>query len=118
MAILTLNGADMPTPTSLTVHLEDAGFTAQRALSGNALVTRAAVKRRIEIYWAYLTPSHIRLLLSAAAQDEELSLSYPDPLTGDIRQMNAYSAARRVEMKRMRSDGPVWTGVQMTFIEC
>ena len=118
MAIFTLNGVSMPAPTTMSMHLEDAVFSARRALSGEALVSRAALKRRIDAYWAYLSPENLRLLLENAAQDTPCTLTYPDPITGDMRQMTAYSTARRVDMKRMQGASPVWTGVQMTFTEC
>ena len=118
MAIFTLNGVSMPAPTTLSMHMEDACFSARRALSGEAIVSRAALKRRIEAYWAYLSPDNLKLLLANAAQDAPCTLTYPDPLTGSTRQMSAYSSARRVDMKRMQGSQPVWTGVQMTFIEC
>jgi len=118
MAILTLNGAEMPAPATLNIHMEDAGAAVQRALSGKALYERAALKRRIEAYWAYLTNDEMQLLLRHAAQDTPCLMTFPDPLTGETLALNAYSVTRRMELKRMRGSHPVWTGVHVTFVEC
>lgn len=118
MALLAINGADMPAPTTLHVSLEDQAFSSKRALDGAALVTRAAVKRRVEAYWAYLPETDLQTLLTAAAMGSALfTLSYPDPVTGDTRQMTAYSLNRSVGLMQMRGGAPVWTGVRIAFME-
>ena len=118
MAVFTVNGADFPAPTTLSVSLEDAGAFVRRALSGTAHISRAALKRRIEAYWAYLAPESLQLLLLAAAQNANCTISYPDPLTGDLQSLQVYAAARRMDLTRMREGTPVWTGIKITFAEC
>jgi len=118
LAILTVNGADVPAPTTLSVYMEDAGGATQRAINGELLVSRAAVKRRMEAYWAYVAPDQLRTLLENALQSTPVTVSYPDPVTGQDRQMNAHCKLRRMDMKRLQGASPVWTGVQMTFTEC
>lgn len=117
MAVFTVNGADFPAPTTLSVQLDDAGASVRRSVSGAALISRTALKRRIEAYWAYLVPESLQTLL-AAAQNAACDISYPDPLTGNMQSLHVYSAARRMDLTRMRDDIPVWTGVKITFIEC
>lgn len=118
MAILQINGADMPAPTTLSIRLEDVSPGVKRALSGAAQVSRAGVKRRVEAYWAYLPPGDLEKLLTACAMGEALfTLTYPDPVTGEARQMTAYSAERVVGLNRMNGASPVWTGVRVTFME-
>lgn len=118
MAILTVNGADVPAPTTLSVYMEDAGGATQRAINGELLVSRTAVKRRMEAYWAYVAPDQLRTLLENALQSTPVVVSYPDPVTGQDRQMHAHCTLRRMDMKRLQGASPVWTGVQMTFTEC
>lgn len=118
LAILTVNGAEIPAPATLSVYMEDAGGVTQRSVSGALLVSRAAVKRRIEAYWAYLTGEKLRLLLESALQTTPVTVAYPDPVTGQTQQMPAHCTLNRMDMKRFQGENPVWTGIQMTFTEC
>ena len=65
MAMLTLNGAALPDPSVLSVELQDALLSARRTLSGAASVSRAAVKRRVRCYWAYMPAAQLAAMLSA-----------------------------------------------------
>ena len=118
MAILTVNGTALPAPTTLSVYLEEVGGAVQRAISGDLLVSRAAVKRRIEAYWAYVAPENLQTMLENALQTTPTPVSYPDPVTGQTQHMQAHCTLQRMDMKRLQGDKPVWTGVQMTFTEC
>ena len=118
MAILTVNGANLPAPATLSVYLEEAGGSAQRAINGTLLVSRAAVKRRIEAYWAYVAPDSLQTMLENALKTAPVPVSYPDPVTGQTQHMQAHCTLQRMDMKRLQGAAPVWTGVQMTFTEC
>ena len=118
MQLLQIDGAAMPAPTRLNVQLEDARFSARQTLSGATHVSRAAVKHRVTIFWAYLPADELSHLLTAATAAPMVSLTFPDPLTGAMLQITAVSTARQVGLERMRGDVPVWTNVEMTFTEC
>lgn len=118
MSLLTIDGVSMPVPTRLTVQLEDARLSARQTLSGAMHISRAALKRSVTVFWAYLPKEELSLLLSAVTQAPLFSLSFPDPLTGETLQIQAYSRSRQVGLERMRGDVPVWTNVEVTFAEC
>ena len=103
MAMLTLNGAALPDPSALSVELQDALLSARRTLSGAASVSRAAVKRRVRCYWAHMPAAQLAAMLSALAGSAVATLSYPDPLTGQSRAMQAYCGERSVGLARLGS---------------
>ena len=111
MAMLTLNGAALPDPSALSVELQDALLSARRTLSG------AAVKRRVRCYWAHMPAAQLAAMLSALAGSAVATLSYPDPLTGQSRAMQAYCGERSVGLARQSGGETVWTGVEIIFME-
>ncbi len=115
MAMLTLNGAALPDPSALSVELQDALLSARRTLSGAA--SRAAVKRRVRCYWAHMPAAQLAAMLSALAGSAVATLSYPDPLTGQSRAMQAYCGERSVGLARQSGGETVWTGVEIIFME-
>lgn len=117
MSILTINTLAAPAPTSLQVGLEDAQLSVQTTLSGKTHISRAAAKRRISVYWAYMSPQSLKELLTEVTQSPTCSLTFPDPMTGESTQITVYSAQRSVGLYRMQNGVPVWTNVEMTFME-
>ena len=117
MAMLTLNGAALPDPSALSVELQDALLSARRTLSGAASVSRAAVKRRVRCYWAHMPAAQLAAMLSALAGSAVATLSYPDPLTGQSRAIQAYCGERSVGLARQSGGETVWTGVEIIFME-
>ena len=116
MSLLTLNGASLPDPTALTVEIADALSSVRRTLSGTACVTRAGIKRRVRIRWAAMTPQNLTALLTILCGDAVVTLGYPDPVTGEGREMRAYCEKRSVGLYRGGKD-PVWTAVEITLQE-
>lgn len=117
MSILTINTFAAPAPTSLQVGLEDAQLSVHTTLSGKTHISRAAAKRRISVYWAYMSPQSLRDLLTEVTASPAFSLTFPDPVTGKSTQITAYSVQRNVGLYRMQNGVPVWTNVEMTFME-
>lgn len=109
--------AALPDPSALSVELQDALLSARRTLSGAASVSRAAVKRRVRCFWAYMPAAQLAAMLSALAGSAVTTLSYPDPLTGQSRAMQAYCGERSVGLARQSGGETVWTGVEIIFME-
>lgn len=117
MSLFTVQDFSAPAPSFLSVQLEDARFSAQQTLSGQTHISRAAIKRRVQVRWAYMTQENLRQLLAAATEAPLITLAFPDPLTGDMLSMTACSLSRSVGLYRMQDNAPVWTDVEMTFME-
>ncbi|MBQ7455203.1 MAG: hypothetical protein IJS53_02060 [Clostridia bacterium] len=117
MALLTINNADMPAPSSLTVRLEDGDASVRRALDGTACVRRTGVRRALTCQWSFLSGSDLSTLLTACTGSAALTVAYPDPATGERRSMSAVCSERSVGMLRQSQSGPVWTQVRLSFTE-
>ena len=118
MAILTINNLAAPAPTTLSVQLDDARFSAQTALSGTAHVSRAAIKRRVSVYWAHMNAEDLQSLLAAVTDTPTCLLTFPDPLTGAMLQLRTCPQQRSVGLHRMQDGKPTWTNIEITFMEC
>ena len=81
MAILAINGTDMPTPSAMEISCEPVGKEEINA-AGNAVMDRLGMKRKIKCVWAYLTAENAAILLSAAQSENWNTLTYHDPANG------------------------------------
>ena len=117
MAVLTVNGAEMPSPSELKVEIFDVGASGERSASGRLVVDRVAVKRRLRLKWAFLTPAQLGLLLGAVGQAAFFEVACPDPETGGAREMECACGERTAGVLMIRDDQPVWTNVEMEWLE-
>lgn len=117
MAMLTINGAAAPSPTELKVQMFDVCAAQTRSASGRLLSDRTAVKRRLTLKWAHLTPSALGALLGAVGDSAFFTATYPDPQTAQTREMTCRCAERTAGILRADGDEPVWTDVEMEWIE-
>lgn len=117
MALLKINGADMPAPSSLSVRIDNVPQSLRRTLDGTACVSRAAVRRTLTCLWSYLSAENLAALLNAVSAQAQFSLSYPDPATGSARQMTACCTDRSIGLSRVSNGVPVWTQVRLTLTE-
>ena len=117
MAVLTVNGADMPAPSALKISIFDVSSTADRNASGYVVIDRVGTKRKLEMRWAHLTAEQLSLLLTAVGENVFFTAGYPDPQTGGQRSMICYCGDRATGVLRMEGGMPVWTDVEMNWIE-
>lgn len=117
MAILKINGVDMPSPSVMKVNLFDVSSAAERNACGEAVIDRVGTKRRLEIKWAYLSAQDMQRLLAAVGGDTFFEAVYPDPMAGDMRSMTCYCGDRSTGILRMQNGAPVWTDIEMNWIE-
>lgn len=117
MAILSVNGVDMPAPSQLKVNLFDVSSSADRNASGYVVIDRVGTKRKLELNWAQLSEAQLSLLLQAVGANVFFTAVYPDPLTGDARSMSCYCGDRAMGVLRMSGGAPIWTDIEMSWIE-
>lgn len=115
MAMLTVNGAAMPAPSTMKVTVFDVSSGEKRSAAGCAVMDRIAVKRRLELRWAHMTAAQLSALLQAL--DGYFEVTYPDPQDGAIRSATCYCSDRSAEMLRMEGREPLWIEVKMTWTE-
>ncbi|MGI6239180.1 MAG: hypothetical protein ACOYI5_06090 [Christensenellales bacterium] len=116
MAIVYIDGAAMPAPSGISVALEDIGDDAGRNALGEKVVDRIAVKRVIELEWAHLTSQQLAVLMTAAA-GIFFAARYPDPATGEMRDMQCRAAERRARVHRADGLRPEWAEIYMKWEE-
>lgn len=116
MAMLTINGAEMPSPSRLEAELIEIGSFGERTASGRLVADRIAVKRRLKLKWPRLTPAQMGLLLGAVGGDA-FEVVCPDSATGGMGAMTCRCCARSAGVLMVREDGPVWTDVEMEWEE-
>lgn len=117
MAMLTVNGAAVPAPSSMEWTVFDVGSSAARNAMGGAVVDRLGVKRRLDLKWAYMSAADMAALLQRLNQAAFFIVSCPDAQSGEIRQMNCYCSEKSAKLSRMRGEIPEWVDVQMQWTE-
>ena len=116
MAVLTVNGAEMPSPSELRVKIFDVGSSGERTASGRLAVDRVAVKRALTLRWAALSTEEMSRLLGAVGASVFFEAEYPDPEVGS-RAMICRCEERTAGVLRMENGAPVWKNIEMTWTE-
>ena len=117
MAVLFVNGQAVPSPSSMKVTVFDVSSTADRNASGNVVIDRVGIKRKLELSWAHLSGDELSRLLTAVGQDVFFAVEYPDPVTGGMNSIVCYAGDRSSGVLRMEGGVPVWTKIEMNWIE-
>ena len=116
MAMIRIGGAEMPSPSELKVEIFDVGVQDERTADGGLAVDRIAVKRRLNLAWAHMTPAQLGALLKLVAQPL-FEVTYPDPETASSRMMQCTCTGRTAGVLLIRSGSPIWTDIRLTLLE-
>ncbi len=65
MSVLTISGIEMPSPTDYQVGVMDLDGKTTRTADGTLKRDRLAVKRKIEVFYAFITPEELKTVLQA-----------------------------------------------------
>lgn len=117
MAVLTLNGVSVKTPTKMSVTTSDFDGETTRNAKGNLIRDRIGVKKKVECEWSYLTQSEISKILNAVSK-VFFSVKYLDPALG-MTTKTMYVGDRTAPLYRYGNGGGhiLWEGLTMNFIE-
>lgn len=96
MALITINGVDLPTPSDYSVGIMDIS-KAERNARGRMIIERITTKRKIEISYAYLNASELSNILQSVSP-VFYDVTYLDPQTGSYRTASFYCGDRNVGM--------------------
>lgn len=88
MALLTINGVAMPTPTGYSVGKQDM-VKADRNARGKMLKEIIASKDKIELTWVYLSQADASKVLTAV-KGNFFNVTYFEPQTGAFRTAEFY----------------------------
>lgn len=114
MAVLTVNGSEIPSPSELKATVFEVGSGEQRSASGSLVVDCVAVKRRLTLKWAQMEPSALGALLGMIGGVFEVG--YPDPSEGARTALFRCGEAS-MGVLRMVGGAPVWVDVSMEWLE-
>lgn len=115
--MLLIDGVRMPSPSELTVSIEDRGDDSECNVLGERVVDRLAVKRVIELSWAMLSAEDLALLFDAATDEVFFTAEFPDPASGGMREAVCRAVGRSARLFRMDDGSARWTDVSMKWEE-
>lgn len=117
MAILTIDGAAMPSPSEMIVDYKDVG-KAETAASGETVMDRIAVKRTVTAVYNYLTPENAALLLQAVKSALFFTLEFHNPMSRETVTGTFRSTTCTVSPMRYEAGQPVgYTGGRIVMEE-
>lgn len=115
MAVLMVDGAAVKSPSEMKVSMIEIGSGELRSASGALVKDVVAVKRRLGLRWAHMTPLELSALLGKV-KNAYFDLSYPDP-EGGMRTAQFRCGDISTGVLRMDGADPVWTDVAMEWSE-
>ena len=114
--MLSINGSAMPSPGAMQVAIEDVSGAVERTASGSAVRDFVGTRRRLKLRWGGLSAKALAVLLRAV-DGGFFEASFPDPVSGRQAEATCWCAARSMGVLRVQDGEPVWTDVEMEWIE-
>jgi hypothetical protein len=96
MALVSIGGVALPTPTEFQVGIMDIS-KAERNANGNMIIERIATKRKLFFTYSYITRTELSLILQKIAP-AYYSVAYLDPQTNAFKTGSFYCGDRNVGM--------------------
>lgn len=115
MAIITINGVELPAPSELQIGIMDLS-KAERNANGTMIIERIATKRKIELSWSYLSRTSLQTVLSMVSP-VFFTVGYEDPLTGTSRSGTFYVGDRSAGVIDVIAGIPRYKDIKFNFIE-
>jgi hypothetical protein len=116
MALLKINGADMPSPSEMSVGIQDIHKDPQRNANGRIIMERIATKAKIELSWNYLTPSQLSQLLTAVSA-LFFEVTYTNPVTNTERTATFYKGDVTAPIMDYINGNLRWKDIKFNVIE-
>lgn len=115
MALISINGSPLPTPSDFQVGIQDIS-KAERNANGTMIIERIASKRKLEISYKYLTRTELSKVLNAVSP-VFFSVTFMDPQTNGMRTGTFYSGDRNAGMLDFLNGIPRYKDVKFNLIE-
>lgn len=115
MALIKINGVDLPTPSEFSVSIQDV-VNAERNARATMIMELIGVKQKIELSWAFLTAAQLSQVLTAV-KPLFFTVTYPDPETNTTRTATFYKGDRPAPMMDFRSGIARYQDVKFSLIE-
>ena len=115
MALISVNGVELPTPSDYQVGIMDIS-KAERNANGTMIIERIATKRKIELAWSFLTKTQLSRILNLV-DGVFFSVMYIDPQTGGEKVGTFYCGDRNCGMFSFRDGVPQYKDVKFNLVE-
>lgn len=115
MALITIAGVDIPSPSDYQVSIMDLS-KADRNANGTMIIERIATKRKLELSWSYLSRTDLATIL-ALVSTVTFKVKYLDPQTNSILESTFYCGDRSVGMIDFVNSVPRYKDIKFNLIE-
>lgn len=119
MALLKINGVNVPDPIQLTVNYMDlSSDNSGRTLNGTMIKDIVSRKTSLNCVWNALTWNEASVLLNAVEQSVFLTVVYPDPkFPNSPRTKVFYVGDRSSPSVSIVGGKAIWSGISFDLIE-
>ena len=115
MALVTISGVALPTPTDFQVGYMDVS-KAERNANGRMIIERIATKRKLFLTYAYVTESDATSILKAISPTS-YTVTYLDPQTRNLKSGQFYCGDRQLGMIDYINERPRYRDLNFNLIE-
>lgn len=115
MALVSIEGVDLPTPTEFQVDIMDIS-KAERNANGNMIIERITTKRKLNFTYTYVTPDDLGLILRKIAPTY-YNVTYLDPQTGSYKTGSFYCGDRNIGVLDYINQKPRYKDFAFNLIE-
>jgi len=117
MSVLIISGIEMPPPTDYQVGVMDLDGKTTRTADGTLKRDRLAVKRKIEVFYAFITPEELKTVLQAISP-VFFPVVYLDPQDSGTKTGTFYAGDRTVAAVGF-SGGKIthWKDLKFSLVE-
>ena len=116
MALLKINGVDMPSPSEMSVGIQDIHKDPQRNANGRMIMERITTKAKLELSWSYLTPTQLSQLLGAVSE-LFFTVTYTNPVTNTERTATFYKGDVTAPVMDYINGNLRWKNIKFNVIE-
>lgn len=114
MALITINGVSIPTPSEYSLGILDISKL-ERNANGTMIGERIATKRKIEMKWNYLSKGDLTLILNSVS-NLFFAVTYEDPINGQV-SGTFYSGDKKCGMIDFLNGVPRYKDISFNLIE-
>lgn len=115
--MISINGTQIAPPDSYKVTIADLDSSANRSGNGTLYRDRVAIKRTIEMSWAFLDSQELSVLLKSVST-VYFPVTYLDPELNGHKTGTFYVSDRPAGIAVKNSDGSYkWRDISMSLIE-
>lgn len=115
MALLKIEGVEIPTPSELKVSIQDIS-NAERNANGTMIIERIATKRKLELSWKYLSKEDLSAVFNAVA-NVFFTVEYIDPQDNETKTGTFYAGDRKAGALDFKNGSIRYKDISVNLIE-